>query len=129
MAKKVISLLCAVIAVLYCAYFIGTGFRKQSGVFLTDFSVSGDGKEAVVTAGSSASAGYTRKMKAHRQGERICLDFYSAFGGINGKIGAEETFVLQLDGDIRIIAVYTSENNYKDTYIKNSNGEWERTVQ
>lgn len=125
MKKK--FLLPAVIAVLLLAYILGSGFMKCSSVYVSDFSVSDDGQEMTIRVFSASSAGYIRKVTVHQQyGGKLYLDCISAFGGINGSIGARSEFSVPLAEDTGRIALYRAPDCYEEILKKDSSGLWQR---
>lgn len=125
--KKGAAIACAVIAALVLAYFIGTGFLKVSSAHIVEYSVSADGREITLQVSVSTSMGYIRKAAVHQQGGgKLYIDFYSAFGGLNGSIGAKTRYTLPLDEDTEIIAVYRGENCYEEALRKDGDGVWRR---
>lgn len=126
MKKKIFAVLGIIIA-LVLIYFVGSGFMKNKSAFITDYSVSPDGKEITVSVGVSSSMGYIRDVNVHQQqGGKLYLDCYSAFGGLNGSIGAKDTFSFELNDDTMIIAVYRKSNVYEEVLVKAENGSWQR---
>ena len=124
--KKKIAVILAIIVVSTLFYLTAPAFSKQGSTYITDFSVSEDGKELTITVGVAASAGYIRKVSEHQQhGGKLYLDCYSAFGGINGSWGAKEEFTFNLNEDTKIVALYRSENCYDTVLEKDENGEWQ----
>ena len=68
-------------------------YKATLQVFINDYTVSSDGKKITINVGVSASMGFVREVKVHQQqGGKLYLDCYSAFGGLNGRIGAKDTF-------------------------------------
>lgn len=126
MKKKLIVILAAVISLLGI-YFFGSGFAKQGGVFISEYSVSPDGSEMTIQVGVASSIGYIRKVSAHQKEDgKLYLDCYSAFGGINGSIGAKSTYTIPLNEDTKTIGLYRYNNTYEDILEKDRNGEWQR---
>lgn len=125
--KKKISIIAGTILVLFMVYFFGPGFRKETSCFVEDYSVSEDGREITLQMGVASSVGYIRKVSVHRQGgNRLELDCYSAFGGVNGSIGARRTFTVPLTADTDVIALYKGNNHYEDVLVKDLDGIWRR---
>lgn len=74
--------------------------------------------------------GYIRDVKVHQQhGGKLYLDCYSAFGGLNGSIGAKDTFSFELNDDTTIIAIYRNSNAYEEVLVKAADGSWLRAKQ
>lgn len=109
--KKRAFIVLLIILVLLLTYFIGTGFMKNTSAYINDFSVSEDGSEITMNVGVSSSMGYIREVSIYQQeGGKLYIDCYSAFGGLNGSIGAKSVFTLPLDKDTTIIAIYLISN-------------------
>lgn len=121
--KKFLTL--GIVIVWALMYFVGSGFTKNKSVYIADYSVSADGKEMTINAGVFSSIGYIRDVKVHQQkGGKLCLDFYSAFGGPNGKIGAKDSFTFEINDETTIIAVYGLSNSYEEVLVKDEDGTW-----
>ena len=130
MKKKVFPVI-GVILILALAYFwVSSGFIKNTSVFINDYTVSSDGKKITINVGVSASMGFVREVKVHpQQGGKLYLDCYSAFGGLNGRIGAKDTFTFLLSEDTSSIAVYRNSDCYETVLVKNADGLWQRAKQ
>lgn len=125
--KKKIFVAVAIVIVLVCIYLIGSGFMKNSSACIGEYSVSEDCTEITMNIGVAYSAGYIRKVEVHQQENRkMCIDCYSAFGGINGKIGAKTVFTLSLNDDTNMIAIYRGKNHYEEVLQKDTSGVWKR---
>lgn len=125
--KKKISIIAGTILVLFMVYVFGPGFRKETSCFVEDYSVSEDGREITLQMGVASSVGFIRKVSVHRQGgNRLELDCYSAFGGVNGSIGARRTFTVPLTADTDVIALYKGNYHYEDVLVKDLDGIWRR---
>ena len=116
-------------AVLFLAavcYWFGSGFAVREDVFLVDYAVSPRGSDITLTVGVVSSAGHTRAVKnVSHDPARLELQFYSAFGGFNGSIGAENRFVVQLPEKCREIA-FLRGGMFETVLQKTSAGEWQR---
>jgi len=123
MKKYTKTVICSIIAILLI-YFTGTGFIKNNSVFISDFSM--DGTKMTITTGNASSVGYIRSVSVKEKDNVAYLDFYGAFGGINGSIGAKNTFIIDVSQNITTIAVNDSENTYKEVLEKDSLGNWSR---
>ena len=125
--KKVIVIALIVVVALTAVYVIASGFAKQGNAYIADYSVSADATEMTITVGVSTSIGYIRRVSEHQQqGGRLYLDCYSAFGGLNGSLGAKNEYVVSLDADTKIIALYRSPDCYEPVLEKDENNEWQR---
>ena len=128
--KKNAALIIGAVLVLLLVYFVGSGFLKNSSAFIEDYSVSPDGKTITVNVGVSSSMGYIRTVSVHQQtGGKLYLDCYSAFGGLNGSIGAKDTFTFPLHEDTSLIAIYRNANCYEEVLRKGEDGVWQRVHQ
>lgn len=118
-----------IVAVVLCGgYFIGSGFLKNGSVYVKEYSVSGDGREITLDIDTASSVGYIRKMAVSQQmGGKLYIDCYAAFGGINGRIGAKNSFTLPLDEDTTMIGIYRNKNAYQEILHKDEDGIWRRT--
>ena len=123
---KKIFLILLVLLLLAAAWFAGTGFTKRTDVFLTAYSVSEDGSRIHMQVGIASSMGYTRSFRAKQGGFNQYVTFYNTFGGLNSKIGAKNSFVLEIDPmNCDEIYFYHGDGGYtlvlkKDT----STGQW-----
>ncbi len=107
-------------------YLIGTGFIRNRFVEIRKWEVSDSGEEITVTVSVPSSIGYVRKVKeSSREGGKLCLDCYSAFGGINGRIGAKSSYTLLLGSDVNVIALYRGDGTYEDVLYKAADGTWQ----
>ena len=125
MKKKIISSVLILVG-LIAAYVLGSGFRKEGSAYIGEYTVSSDGTEMMVVIGVGSSVGYVREVAVHQQQGKLYLDCYSAFGGINGSIGAKSQYTISLDDDTDTIALYRNTNCYDVILEKDSNGEWQR---
>ena len=107
-------------------YFIGTGFIRNRYVAVEEFSVSQDGKEMTLSVSVPSSIGYIREVKTERYGAELRLDFYSAFGGMNGNIGAKKEYTITLDDDITVISVFRGESGYEYVLFRDWAGTWKK---
>ncbi len=118
--KNICIVVFIIIVGILAFYFVGSGFQKQGSTYISDFSVSEDGTEITVKVQVSNSVGYIRKVSEDQQnGERLYLDCYSAFGGINGSIGAKEEFTIKVAEEAKVIALYRNANCYEEVLTIN----------
>ena len=124
MKKKKIIIISSVVLVLVIVIglFLSTG-GARTDVFLKEFSVDEKCNQMTIKVGVSSSAGYVRKMKQTSGSMNYYYTFYSTFG-INSKLGAKDTFEIQLDNNVDEIYFYTGGKGYKKVLEKNANGEW-----
>ncbi len=118
----------AVIVVLIVSFLVGTGFRKRTDVFLTEYAVSEDGTKITLQTSVASSMGYVRGF--HNDGGGVkphYLTFYATFGGLNSRLGAKDTFVLDVGEDDREIYFNRIGGGYELVLQKNSEtGVWEK---
>ena len=116
MRKKVIMGIVALVILLIGVFILLTG-RARTDVVLGGYDLSADGKTLTLKVGVSSSAGYIRKMKRTSGSMNYYLTFYSTFG-INSKLGAKDTFEIELDENVDEIYFYTGNKGYKLVLIK-----------
>ena len=114
------------VVLLLAAYMILPGFLPVSSIYIHDYALSDDGTQITLLVGNASSMGYIRALRDDQHGGKLYLTPVAAFGGINGKIGAKNTYVFDLDADTEIIALYKAKNAYQEALIKDENGEWVR---
>ena len=126
MKKKAIGI-AVLICVFAAAYLVLTGFVKRTDVMLLDYAASEDAISLKV--GVSSSVGYVRAAKDDGGGVKPhYLTFYSAFGGINGSLGAVDTVTVELEPDDTEIYFYRGDGGYELVLQKAETGEWTRPV-
>lgn len=125
--KKKLSIIVVILLLLYGGYYFGVGFLPATNVVVTDFEVSEQQDSMTIQTSIATSAGYTRSVKnVSDDPEKMMLKFYSAFGGVNGSIGAKSEFNLPLAPECKEIYVLLYDD-YRLTLAKNpTTGEWER---
>ena len=125
--KKVLLCAVATAVLLFGIYMILPGFTKITSAYISEFSLSDDGSEITINVSVGSSVGFVRKVAVHQQeGGKLYLDCYSAFGGLNGSIGAKSTYTVKLDEDTEIIALFRNDNCYEEVLRKSADGSWER---
>ena len=122
MKKKFLIITGTILAIIFVGLFLALG-GKRTDVFLKGFELSQDGKTMTLKVGVSSSAGYIRKMKQTSGSMNYYFTFYSTFG-INSKLGAKDTFEIELDNNVDEIYFYTGGKGYKKVLEKTDNGEW-----
>lgn len=122
MKKKVMIISFIVLVLIVMGFFLALG-GKRNDVFLKDFELSQDGKTMTLKVGVSSSAGYIRKMKQTSGSMNYYFTFYSTFG-INSKLGAKDTFEIELDNNVDEIYFYTGGKGYKKVLEKTNDGDW-----
>lgn len=124
--KKKLSIIIVVLLLLGCAYYFGVGLIPATDVGISGFQVSEKQDQITVYTFVLSSVGYTRAVKdVSDDPEKMELKFYSAFGGINGSIGAKDEFDLPFSPECKEIYVLLYDD-YKLLIEKNpTTGEWE----
>lgn len=122
MKKKSLIISIFVIAVILAGLFLASG-GARTDVFLRDFSFDEKCNQLTIKVGVSSSAGYIRKMKQTSGSMNGYYTFYSTFG-INSKLGAKDTFEIELDNNVEEIYFYTGGKGYTKVLEKNEKGVW-----
>ena len=125
MKRKILVGIDILIIILIGGFILLTG-RARTDVVLGGYDLSADGKTMTLKVGVSSSAGYIRKMKRTSGSMNYYLTFYSTFG-INSKLGAKDTFDIEIDENVDEIYFYTGNKGYKLVLIKDSvTQEWKK---
>ena len=124
MKKKILIISIIAIVLVLVGLFIASG-GARTDVFLKDFELSQDEKAMTLKVGVLSSAGYVRKMKRTSGSMNYYFTFYSTFG-INSKLGAKDTFTIDIDNNVDEIYFYTGGKGYKKVLELNEAGEWVR---
>ena len=109
--RKLFIACIVVIVLIIGSLFLLTG-KARTDVYLKDFEVSSDGKKMILKVGVSGSSGYVRKIERTSDSANGYYTFYSTYG-INSKLGAKDTFEIELDEDMNEIYFYTGNDGYK----------------
>lgn len=116
-----------IILILFLTYFFGTGLMKNTSVYIDDFSASEDGKSMTISVSVASSLGYVRDVTVHPQNDgRLLITCHSAFGGLNGRIGAKDEFTVSTSENTSMISVYRGKDQYEDVLMKDENGQWHK---
>ena len=100
---------------------------RRGDVYIGEYSVSEDGKTMEIRAGVAGSMGYIRSAAPKRDGDRLKLTFYAAFGGLNSSLGAKSVYELSLDEEITEICLFRGSEGYETIFAKNmETGQWTR---
>ena len=125
MRRKIMVVIIVFVIILIGSFILLTG-RARTDVVLGGYDLSADGKTMTLKVGVSSSVGYIRKMKRTSGSMNYYLTFYSTFG-INSKLGAKDTFEIELDDNVDEIYFYTGNKGYKLVLIKDSvTQEWKK---
>ena len=113
------------IAILFCVILLGMFLAKtvsvMDNVYIEDFALSEDGQTMTIRVAVGVSVGYTRSVTIRDNGYCLELYFHPAYGGINGKIGAKNTFEIPLKPDHHQIFICNSGHGL----YRNNLGKWQ----
>ncbi|MBP3313625.1 MAG: hypothetical protein J6K84_03090 [Oscillospiraceae bacterium] len=124
MKKTIIVIAVCVVLLGIVADLFGFGLFPRYDVYLSDYRVSADGSSLTFAVGVSSPAGYVRKMDWKQTNGTLYLDFYPAFGGINGNWGAQNQFTVPLHEETTTISVCRGTDVYVEILRKDFNGNW-----
>ena len=125
MKRKLLITIGLILSILIICLLIYSG-RKRTDVYLKDFKLSENNQTMTLEVGVSSSSGYIRKMKKTSGSMNYYYTFYQTFG-INSKLGAKDTFEIELDNNVSEIYFYTGKKGYKLVLVKNDiTNEWEK---
>lgn len=126
--QKIAILGLVMVCILAVGYYIAPGFLKNGSVYISEYTVSEENEAITLKIGVAASMGYIRNISVHQQQDgKLYLDCYSAFGGANGSIGAKSEYVIPLEADTKMIALYRSPDCYEPVLEKDAYGQWQRS--
>ena len=128
MKRKVLIIILAALCIVFLGA-VALGFTIQTSAYITDeFAVSEDGSKITFKVGVGSSMGYVRGYKDEGGGVKPhYLKFYSAWGGFNSSIGANDVYVLELQPEDTEIYVYHGDGGYELALKKDAaSGEWYR---
>ncbi len=114
------------VVLLLAAYLVLPGFLPLSAIFVEDYSVSDDGSAITLTVANASSMGFVRTLHAKEDSGTLNLTPIAAFGSINGRILACNTFTFPLSEDTTIIAFYRGKDCFETTLLQDETGAWVR---
>ena len=121
--NRKLALVLAGVLLLSIIYWIAPGFRVREDVVLTDYLVPPGQSEMTIVVGVSGSAGYTRAVRnVSDDPRRMRLQFYAAYGGLNGSVGERHRFVLDLLPECEDISIYR--HGTFEPVLRKEKGEW-----
>ena len=128
--RKIIVILTIVAAIIFATYMVAFGFVKNTTVYMGEYEVSNDGNTVRMEFFVASPVGYIRQVKTHVEGDKVCCDFYQAFGGISGSIGSMEKyeFTVDVDDSVNEICFYRGTSGYEQVLVRNDDGQWIREV-
>lgn len=120
----------AVLLALVMLYAVTTGLMKNTSVYIAAYTLSDGGTEMTVRTGIGSSMGIVRRVKVvSREGGTVKLDCFCGFGGLNGAVGAKDTYVIPLEASDTAIALCRDGNRYETVLVKDDAGAWHRPGQ
>ena len=126
-AKKALPLLLCITLALAAFWFFGTGFRKDADVLIQSYAVSPDGASIELTVDSASSVGHIRRIAVREEADgTLLLDCCSAFGGVNGSVGAKKVYVIPVSDGIRTVCLCRGDGQYEPVLTRDMGGAWRR---
>ena len=123
---KWISLPVIILVAIMVFHLVVTGFTRRSDVFMLDYSVTEHTGVVTMQVGVMSSVGYVRSMENVSDDPTAAqIEFYSAFGGINGSWGARNVYTIQPGAQCKEI-YFRTYDGWRLVLEKDSNGEWIR---
>ena len=121
---KWISLPVIILVTIMVFHLVVTGFTRRSDVFMLDYSVTEHTGVVTIQVGVMSSVGYVRSMENVSDNPTAAqIEFYSAFGGINGSWGARNVYTIQPGEQCKEI-YFRTYDGWRLVLEKDSNGEW-----
>ena len=121
---KWISLPVIILVAIMVFHLVVTGFTRRSDVFMLDYSVTEHNGVVTMQVGVMSSVGYVRSMENVSNDPMAAqIEFYSAFGGINGSWGARNVYTIQPGEQCKEI-YFRTYDGWRLVLEKDSNGEW-----
>ena len=108
-------------AIFLWAFFAQTA-AVMDNVYIESFTLSEDGQTMTIRVAVGVSVGYTRSVTVKDEGSALRLVFHPAYGFINGKIGAKNTFDIPLKPYQDKIYIFPSGHGL----LRNEQGTWQR---
>ncbi len=126
MKKKIGFGVLAAVLLVAGVYLVGTGLTRRTDVHVAEYTLSEDGKTMSIIAGVSGPMGYIRDVAVRTDAEKVYLTFFSAFGGLNSRLGARNQFEFPISDAATQIYVYRGESGDELILQKNpENSQWE----
>ena len=122
--KKSLWVLCARMMAL-AVLFVYSGFGRRTDVYVAEAVPSVDGKTLTLHTGIWSSMGYTRAVRTKQVGDTLQCTFYTAFGGLNSKIGAQNVFTVPVEGCSQV-AIFRGDGQWDIVLQKDpATGAWD----
>ena len=119
--KRCLMILAIVLAVVFLWAFFAQTVAAMDNVYIEYFALSEDGKTMTIRVAVGVSVGYTRSVTVKDEGNALRLEFHPAYGFINGKIGAKNTFDIPLKPYQDKIYIFPSGHGL----LRNEQGMWQ----
>lgn len=108
-------------------WMVGTGMMSRTDVYLAEWAVMPSGDALTVKVGLAGSMEYVRACRnVSTDPDTVLLRFYSAFGGLNSDVGAQNVFVIPLKAGCREIRFERGGTSQAMLRKNELTGEWER---
>ncbi|MBE6988360.1 MAG: helix-turn-helix transcriptional regulator [Ruminococcaceae bacterium] len=119
-----VSVPVVIIVALMIFHMVITGFMKRTDVFMLDYSVTEHTGVVTMHVGVASSIGYVRSMENVSDDPTVVeLEFYSAFGGLNSSLGAQNVYTIQPGAQCSKI-YFRGYDGWRLVLEKNTSGEW-----
>ena len=103
-------------------WFTLTGLMTRKDVFLVDYAALPSGTVITIRAGVAGPMGYIRRCAdISDDPTEARLRFYSAFGGLNSRMGAKNVFLIPVDEECSAICF---EGRDDPVLIRDPSGKW-----
>ena len=116
----------AALLVLVGVWLLLTGSARRTDVYLGEYAALPSGDVLTIHVGVAGSMGYIRSCSdVSKETDEVILRFYSAFGGLNSALGAQDVFLVSVkDAD----AVYFDSTAGPRLVLQRNDatGAWER---
>jgi len=124
---KRIALVMAACILITGLWMVFTGLMPRTDVFLYEYAVLPSGGAITLHVGIAGSMGYVRScVDVSDDPTRMELQFYSAFGGLNSRLGAQNVFTLPLDEAVQSLC-FRDAQGFQTVLIRDeATGMWER---
>ena len=120
--KRVLIIITIGLAAVLLWMFFAQTFAVMDNVYIESFTLSEDGQTMTIRVAVGVSVGYTRSVTVKDEGNALRLEFHPAYGFINGKIGAKNTFDIPLKPYQDKIYIFPSGHGL----IRNEQRQWQR---
>jgi len=119
-----------VIVLLVAALWLLAGCFPRTDVYMCSHASLISGNAVMIHIGLQGSMGYVRTCRdISDDPSRMVLRFYSAFGGLNSRVGAQNVFVLTPDTECMEIFIENGGEHVPILYRDSETGMWMRVPQ